>query len=257
MTFHKPTIFFDLESTGSNPTADRIVEIGAIKVFPDGTTDTKHLYINPTIEIPQTAIDVHGITNEMVVTAPTFANVAKSMAAWFEGCDVAGFNLNKFDIPMLLTEFYRCGIMVSLGYIFDIYKIFIQNERRDLTAAVKHYLNEGHEGAHGAIADATATMRIFRRQLEIYQDVRLMSPEQLDAYCRQDIPKSIDIAGKLYLNKEGYPTYSFGAKAKDVPVYKDLGFALWMLKNDFPAETKAQLERILGDIKNGIYTYLK
>jgi DNA polymerase-3 subunit epsilon len=255
MISQTPTIFFDLETTGSNPTTDRIVEIGAIKVFPNGERETKQLYINPTIEIPQSAIDVHGITNETVVTKPTFANVAKSMAAWFEGCDLAGYNLTRFDVPMLLTEFFRCGIMIKTGCIFDVFKIFTSKERRDLSAAVKFYLNEDHTGAHGALEDATATMRIFHRQLEIYPDIKVMTSEQLDSFSKDGM-RYIDIACKIYLNNEGYPCYTFG-KSKDQPIHKEPGFATWMLKNDFPDETKFHIRRILEDINKGIYNYIK
>ncbi len=245
-----PIVFFDLETTGSNPTNDRIVEIAYVKVFTgtDMEPIQNHTLVNPTIPIPAGATEVHGITDEMVSDKPPFCQIAKSIVSLFDGCDVCGFSIRTFDIPLLMQELFRCGLSLNIQNIFDSHRIYKYNERRDLTSAVKFYLNETLEGAHGALADTVAAMRVFNKQLDIYPELRMMSPYDLHVYCNGGV-KALDVAGKIYLNEYNVPCYAFGTKTKDVPVHQDTGFAEWVLKNDFPEDTKQVLRKILSELK--------
>ena len=160
LTDNVPLIFFDLETTGVNLFVDRIVELSVIKIMPDGSRETKTRLINPEMPIPAEATAVHHISDEDVKDAPTFRQLAHSLAIYFEGCDLGGYNVGKFDIPMLTREFSRCGIQFSTAgrRIFDAYTIFCQMEPRNLTAAYKFFCGKKLEGAHGAAADTQASL---------------------------------------------------------------------------------------------------
>lgn len=163
LNLQRPLVFFDLETTGVQITRDRIVEISIVKVHPDGERETKTRRINPGIPIPPEATAVHGISDEDVADCPTFAQVARSLYTWLEGCDIAGFNSNRFDVPMLIEEFLRAGVAINFDdrYFVDVQTIFHKMERRTLEAAYKFYCNKTLENAHSAEADTLATVEVL------------------------------------------------------------------------------------------------
>ncbi len=242
----KPIAFLDWETTGTDVVADRIVQMHITKVDPTSwdIIEERGTLINPGVPIPKGASDIHGITDDMVKDAPRFAQVAKSLYSFLRDCNVGGFNIINFDVPMLSEEFIRCEIEwpVMGTLFFDAYKIFADKERRDLTGAVKFYLQREMEGAHGAKADVHATIDIFKAQIDKYEDLKAMNLEELSKFCVGH--NTVDLAGKIVLNEEGVPTYGFG-KDKGKTIKDNPGFGFWMLKNSFPSETKKVLETIL------------
>ena len=173
LNLKKPIVFFDLETTGIDVVNDRIVEISLLKIFTDGREETKTMRINPEMPIPQQATDVHGISNEDVKDEPTFNIVAKDIARFIEGCDLAGYNSNKFDIPLLAEEFLRVDLDVDLkkNRFIDVQVIFHKMEQRTLSAAYKFYCEKNLEDAHSAEADTKATYEIFKAQIERYDEL--------------------------------------------------------------------------------------
>jgi len=241
----KPLAFIDLETTGTNMGTDRIVEIAIVKILPDGTKNIKRKIINPEIPIPQATTDVHGFTNEMVKDAPTFKQVAQELKQMLDGCDIAGYNSNRFDIPLLVEEFLRAGVEFDIKgrKLVDVQKIFHQMEQRTLSAAYKFYCNKLHETAHSAEADATATHEIFLAQLERYPALGNTVDTVLKT-IGEDV--FVDLARRFVL-ENGIEVFNFGKfKGRSVsevlriePQYYD-----WMMKGDFPQHTKQKLTEI-------------
>src|SRR5688572_33314682 len=191
----KPLASIDLETTGVNPGTDRIVEIAIVKVLPDGTRSVKRKLINPEMPIPKTSSDVHGITDEMVKDAPTFKQVAHELKQMLDGCDLAGYNSNRFDIPLLMEEFLRAQVEFDMRNrkLLDVQNVFHKMEPRTLGAAYRFYCNKVLEGAHGAEVDASATVEILTAQLERYPELgnsvdsilKLIGEDQIvDFACR-------------------------------------------------------------------------
>lgn len=241
----KPIIFFDLETTGISITQDRIVQIGAIKVMPDGTEEVKNVLINPTIPIPAAATAVHGISNEEVKDKPKFRQIAKSFAAWLQGSDLAGYNSDNFDVPMLIEEFNRVGITFpeqDTNFI-DVLKIERKINGHSLGATYERYTGEELEGAHDALIDIYATIKIFNKQLEL-NPLLPSDAAEIESYCQGDGHKRVDFAGKLY-EKEGQVYWRFG-KHKNKLVKETADYANWVLGGDFPSETKACIQRVLS-----------
>jgi len=172
LNLKRPLAFFDLESTGTDFVKDRIVEISILRVNPDGSKEIKTLKLNPTIPIPLEASKIHGIYDEDVITAPTFKDVAKEIFEFIDPCDLAGFNSNKFDVPMLLEEFIRVGFSFNIEKraLIDIHRIYMHFEKRNLEAAYKFYCDKVLENAHSAEADTIATYEVFLGQLDRYKD---------------------------------------------------------------------------------------
>ncbi len=248
----KPIISFDIESTGINVAKDRIVEIAFVKISPDGSRETKLQRINPEMEIPAESIAIHGITNEDVKDSPTFKQVAKDFSKLIEGCDLAGFNSNKFDIPMLAEEFLRADVDVDLKRhkAVDVQVIFHKMEQRTLSAAYKFYCKKDLENAHTAEADAVATFEILDAQIAHYDDLG----DDVDALSEfSSHKKHIDFAGRIVTNEKDLPVFNFG-KYKGKPVKdvlkKDPGYYGWMMKGDFPLYTKKVLTKIKLEIMN-------
>lgn len=243
----KPIAFFDTETTGVDLENDRIVSISITIMSRDlrSKLDSRYVLINPTIPIPKEASDIHGITDELVKDKPVFAQYARGMAQFLAGCDLAGFHILGFDVPLLGEEFERCGISwPEPGTIFlDACRIYHEKEKRDLTAAVKFYLGREIEGAHTADGDVESTIDVFRRQLEFYPDLTGMTMEQVADFCMPE--KFVDLAGKIVLNEQGVPVFSFG-KNKGDAVKESLSYATWMLKGNFPINTKKAIHKILG-----------
>ncbi len=243
----RPLIFFDLETTGVDPARDRIVEMGFIKVLENGDREIKVRRINPEMPIPREATAIHGISNEDVASEPTFAQVAKSLKAWIEGCDLAGYNSTKFDVPMLVEEFLRSGVEIDLSDIklVDVQNIFHKKEQRTLTAAYKFYCDKDIENAHSAQADIEATYEVLLAQLERYDDLE-GSVEFLSDFSRMN--RNVDFAGRIVLNNKNQPVINFGkhkgSLVRDVltrePSYYD-----WIMRGDFTLDTK----RVFTSIK--------
>ncbi len=244
---NRPIAFIDLETTGINITADRIVEIAIVKVLPDGEKFVKRKLINPLMPIPPGATQTHGITDEMVMGAPTFKQVANELKQFIEGCDLGGYNSNRFDIPLLVEEFCRAGIDFTTDgrKLLDVQKVFHLMEQRTLTAAYKFYCNKTLENAHSAEADAQATWEILDAQLERYPQIG-NSVEEIVKFTGED--EIIDCA-RRFIWVDGIEVFNFGKhKGKAVieilriePQYYD-----WMMKGDFAIHTKQKLTEILN-----------
>ncbi len=241
-----PIIFFDLETTGINITNDRIVQIAYHKVYPNGKEETKTFLINPEIPIPAEATAIHRITNEDVADAPTFKEVAAEIKKDFKGCDIAGYNSNKFDVPLLMEEFLRIDADIDLSKrkLIDVQVIFHKKEQRTLSAAYKFYCDKELKDAHDAMADTMATYEVLIAQLEMYKDL----PSDVDAlseYTTQT--KNVDYAGRIIYNENGEEIFNFGKykgeKVADI-LKKDTGYFGWILKGDFSRHTKQVLTNI-------------
>lgn len=241
-----PLVFLDLETTGINVNSDRIVEMSYLKVYPNGKEETKTYRVNPGMPIPKEASDIHHITDEDVANCPTFRQIGQSIANDIEGCDLAGFNSNRFDIPMLAEEFLRNDIDIDLSKrkFIDVQVIFHKMEQRTLSAAYKFYCGMELEGAHGAEADTKATYEVLKSQLDRYSELK-NEVDFLSAFSTFN--KNVDFAGKMVYNDKGVEVFNFG-KYKDIPVEdvlkKDSGYFGWMMQGDFSLNTKNVLTRI-------------
>ena len=242
----KPIVFFDLETTGVNIATDRIVEIAVLKVFPNGNKESKTWLVNPEKEIPQGSIDVHGITNEKVAAEPTFKELATVISEMIAGCDLAGFNSNRFDIPLLAEELMRAGIDFNMNdrKAIDVQVIFHKKEQRTLGAGYQFYCGKELEGAHGAEADTNATYEILLAQIEKYNDIE-NSVDALSAFSTHGI--RADFAGFVLMNDDNEEIFSFGKhKGRTVvEVFKENpGYNNWIQNADFPLYTKKVLKEI-------------
>ncbi|TAD99047.1 MAG: 3'-5' exonuclease [Bacteroidetes bacterium] len=253
-----PLVFFDLETTGINISKDRIVELSFLKVKPNGEQTTYTQKINPQMPIPLPSSVIHGIYDEDVKDAPSFKMVAKNLANMLEGCDLAGFNVIRFDVPMLVEEFLRAEVEFDIGSrkIVDAQRIFHMMEPRDLGAAYRFYCNDTFENAHSAEADTWATFHVLNAQVAYYKDRELIDkngnktiPIQNDMKALHDLTSSqmVDLAGHIVISKEGAIVFNFG-KHKNVPVLdvlkREPSYYDWMMKGDFPLNTKQKLTEI-------------
>jgi DNA polymerase-3 subunit epsilon len=246
LNLKNPIIFFDLETTGINIASDRIVEISYLKVDLNGNETSRTLRVNPGIPIPEKVTAIHGISNEDVKDSPTFNEVAKSLARDFEGCDLAGYNSVKFDIPLLAEEFLRAGVDIDLKRrkFVDVQVIFMKMEPRTLAAAYKFFLNKELNDAHSAEADTRATYEVLQAQLDRYPNLKndIGKLAEFSAHTR-----NADFAGRIVYNEEDVEVFNFG-KYKGQPVReileKDPGYYGWMMNGDFPLYTKKVLTSI-------------
>lgn len=244
----RPLAFFDLETTGINTQSDRIIEIAVVKCLPQGNTTDLHSYINPEIPIPPSATAVHGLTDADVALAPTFAQFAPRLLAFLENCDLSGFNVRRFDLPLLQTEFQRCGMMFEMHArkVIDVQTIFHRREPRDLSAALRFYCDRDHLGAHGAMADVRATVDIFRAQLLRYEDLP-QRVDELAAYLLVKQPGWIDDEGKLIWDGDRI-VLSFGKHRgdalKDV-ILSDREYINWILAGSFSDSMKDVIRRVM------------
>ena len=246
LNLKNPLIFFDLETTGVNVVNDRIVEISMIKIHPNGSEEQKTYRINPEMPIPKQVSEIHGIYDEDVKDKPTFKQLAKQIAAFFEGCDIAGYNSNKFDVPLLAEEFLRAEIdfdMKNRKFI-DVQTIFHKMEQRTLVAAYKFYCNKDLTDAHSASADTIATYEVLKAQLDKYENLE-NDVNFLSKFSSQN--KNADFAGRIIFNEKGEEVFNFGKykgqKVEDV-FEKDKGYYSWILNSDFPLFTKKVLTNI-------------
>ncbi len=247
LNLKSPVVFFDLETTGTNINTDRIVEICYLKVWPNGNEEARTMRINPEMPIPEAASAVHGIFDADVVNCPTFKEVAKELARNIEGCDLAGFNSNRFDIPVLAEEFLRAGVDVDLARhrFIDVQVIFHKLEQRTLSAAYKFYCGKNLEDAHTAEADTRATYEVLKAQLDRYPDVLRNDMAFLSEYS--SFNKNVDFAGRIVYDEKGVETFNFGKykglAVKDV-LQRDPGYYSWILNGDFSLNTKHVLTKI-------------
>ncbi len=247
LNLKNPLVFFDLETTGINITHDRIVEISFLKVYPNGKEEVKSRRINPEIPIPPQATAIHGITDDDVKGCPTFKQVARSLADQLEGCDLAGFNSSRFDVPMLAEEFLRAGVDFDMSKrkFVDVQIIFHKKEQRSLEAAYAFYCDKKLENAHSAEADAIATYEVLKSQLDRYPDLA----NDIEALSKEysNFNNNVDFAGRIICNEEGVEVFNFG-KHKGKPVLQVLknepGYYNWMMEGDFPLNTKQVLTKI-------------
>ncbi|HCV43127.1 MAG TPA: DNA polymerase III subunit epsilon [Bacteroidetes bacterium] len=241
----RPLIFFDIETTGTDIVSDRIVQLAALKVLPDMSEEIETRLVNPQRPIPASSTSIHGITDADVAGAPAFAGIAAVLLQFFSGCDIAGFNSNRFDIPLLVEEFARCGILFPEQdcKLIDVQTIFHKNEERTLSAAYKFYCGNTLTDAHNAEADVRATLEVFKGQLERYNDLGTTVAE-VHEFCNPEAV--VDFARYLSKDKKGNVVYNFG-KYKGNPVAQELDYARWMLRGEFPAATKLILRRLIGE----------
>ena len=246
LNLRNPLVFFDLETTGIDIVHDRIVEISMVKVMPNGDEIVKTRRINPGMPIPPESTAIHGITDDDVKDCPTFKEIAKSLAAQIEGCDLAGFNSNRFDIPMLAEDFQRAGVDVNLGRrkFVDVQTIFHKKEQRNLTAAYKFYCQKDLENAHSAEADTMATYEVLKAQLDRYPDLE-NDINFLSQYS--SFNKNVDFAGRMVYNEQGKEVINFGkykGRLVEEVLKNDPGYYGWMMNGDFPLNTKQMLTEI-------------
>ena len=243
----RPITFLDLETTGINFTADRIIELAIVKILPDGTQQIKRRLVNPLMPIPPSSTEIHGITDEMVKDAPSFKQIANETRQFLENCDPGGYNSNRFDWPMLMEEFLRAGLdfEVTGRRLIDVQRIFHQMEPRTLSAAYKFYCNKSLDDAHSAEADAIATWQVFEAQLAKYENLGNTVESVMKAVGEEQI---VDFARRFIMEK-GVEIFNFG-KHKGRPVADVLKaepqYYDWMMKGDFPMHTKLKLTEILN-----------
>jgi len=274
LSLERPLVFFDLETTGTDVAKDRIVEMAFVKVMPDGQWHVRpdkeqgqgRLLINPEMPIPESSSEVHGVRDEDVVDAPTFESMASRLYRWLEGCDLAGFNSNRFDVPLLAEEFLRSNIAFKVDdrHLVDVQNIFHKMEQRTLRAALKFYCNEDLEGAHEALPDILATMKVFANQVKRYESHTI-----LDSRVEQVGPlpqtvsgiaefgqrgRNVDMVGRFVYNDQDEIEVNFGKykgqKLREV-LTKFSGYGEWMIKGDFPRYTKWVVQEMMENIKAG------
>jgi len=251
LNLNKPICFFDLETTGTNPGKDKIVEIAVLKIDTNNQKKEMVWRVNPECPIPEEASSVHGITDEMVKDQPIFKHFSKEIFNFIEGCDLGGYNIDKFDLPLLVEEFIRSGIDVS-SFVkvktVDVQTIFFKKEPRDLSSALKFYCNKDHGNAHTALDDTIATYEVLLSQLDKYDDLE-PSVDFLSTLTRRN--KNIDFAGRIIEDDNGDAIFNFGKhkgkKVKEV-LTKEKGYYSWMMNSDFPEYTK----KVITQVKLGL-----
>lgn len=252
LQLQKPIVFFDLEATGLNIAKDRIVEIGIIKIYPSGEKESYVKKVNPTIPIPLEVSEIHGIYDIDILNAPTFKDLGEEIASFIGNSDLAGYNSNRFDIPMLLEEFYRAGVDfdIDVRKTVDVQNIFYKMEQRTLSAAYKFYCKKEIENAHSAEADITATLEVLEAQLDHYDDLE-NSIDFLSEFSTMGT-KTLDFAQRIALDDDGNPIINFGKhKGKLVTaVFKqEPGYYGWLMSADFSFETKKHFTKIWKTLK--------
>ncbi|MBI5219659.1 MAG: 3'-5' exonuclease [Bacteroidia bacterium] len=246
LTLKRPIAFFDIETTGINVASDRIVEISILKIHPDNREEAKTFRVNPQIPIPKAATDIHGITDEDIKDKPAFPQIAKLIAQMLEGCDFAGYNSNKFDIPLLAEEFLRTDIDFDMRKhkFIDVQVIFYKMEQRTLSAAYQFYCNKILENAHSSKVDTQATYEILKAQIDRYADLK-NDVEFLSTFSSQN--RNVDFAGRVILGENDTELFNFG-KYKGQPVEevfrKDPSYYKWMMDGDFTLNTKQVITQI-------------
>ena len=247
LNLKRPIVFFDLETTGLDIANDRIVELCYIKVEPNGNEESKAMRLNPEKHISESATKVHGISDEDVKGCPTFREIAPALAETLQGCDLAGFNSNKFDIPMLAEEFLRAGVDMDFSNrrFIDVQNIYHKMERRTLIAAYKYYCGKDLNDAHSALADTRATYEVLQAQLDMYPNDLKNDMDFLSDFSTMD--HNVDLAGRFVYDEKGNEVVNFGKyKGKSVRevLMRDPGYYGWIIQSDFTLNTKQTLTRL-------------
>ena len=246
LNLKNPLVVFDLETTGIDIVKDRIIEISYVKVFPNGKEESKTMRINPGMPIPPASTAIHGITDDDVKDCPLFKNVAKQLAAQIEGCDLAGYNSNRFDIPLLAEEFLRADVDIDLTRrkFIDVQTIFYKMEQRTLAAAYKFYCQKSLENPHAAAADTMATYEVLKAQLDRYpelkNDVTFLS--EFSSFTN-----NVDFAGRMVYNEKNQEVFNFGkykGRLVEEVLKQEPAYYSWMMNGDFPLNTKQKLTEI-------------
>ena len=246
LNLKRPLAFIDLETTGINVSTDRIVELSVLKISPNGKEEWMSARVNPEMAIPPKTTAIHGIKDEDVANSPTFKAIGRNLAAFLEGCDLAGYNAIKFDIPVLAEEFLRVNIDFNLRkrrYV-DVQVIFHKKEQRTLSAAYQFYCKKNLEGAHGSKADTAATYEVLKSQLDRYNDLE-NDVEKLADFS--SFNSNVDFAGRIILDENGVEVFNFGKhKGKPVEVVfnDEPAYYSWMMNGEFPLYTKKVLTEI-------------
>lgn len=246
LNLKKPIVFLDLETTGIDPAKDRIVEISLVKVTPDGNKEVKTRRLNPEMHIPEVSSAIHHIYDKDVADCPTFQMIAKSLLAFIKGCDLAGYNSNKFDIPVLVEEFLRAGVDVDMKdtHFIDVQNIFHKMEQRTLVAAYKFYCEKDLSEAHSAEADTLATYEVLLAQLDRYPELQNDMAFLSEFSTRT---QNVDFAGRIIYDEKGVEVFNFG-KHKGRPVVEVLesepSYYAWIMNGDFPLYTKKVITEI-------------
>ena len=247
LNLKNPIVFFDLETTGVNINTDRIVEICYLKVYPNGNEESKTMRINPEMHIPESTSAIHGIYDKDVENCPTFKEVAKDIAKDIEGCDLAGFNSNRFDIPVLAEEFLRADVDIDMmkRKFIDVQVIYHKLEQRTLSAAYKFYCKKDLDDAHTAEADTKATYEVLKAQLDMYPEDLKNDMAFLADYS--SFNRNVDFAGRIVYDNNNVEVFNFGkykgASVKEV-LQRDPGYYGWILNGDFTLNTKNVLTKI-------------
>jgi len=246
LNLQRPLIVFDIETTGLNITQDHIIELSYVKVYPDGRETEKRYLINPGVPIPPESTEVHKITDAMVAGRPSFKDLAHQIAQDFANCDIAGFNSNHFDIPMLTEEMNKAGVDFDPSRVnfIDVQTIYHKKEKRDLEAACLFYCGHPMENHHSSMADAKTTLEVLKAQVEKYDDLE-NNVAALAKFSRYN--RNVDLAGRIIYDDNGVEVFNFG-KYKGKPVKevlaKDPGYYGWIMNGDFAANAKQVLSRI-------------
>ncbi|TAI46626.1 3'-5' exonuclease [Flagellimonas allohymeniacidonis] len=242
----KPICFFDLETTGTNVATDRVVEISILKVFPNGNKESKTWLVNPEMPIPEEVVAVHGISNEKVANEPTFKQLSKEIYTMIKDSDLAGFNSDRFDIPLLAEEMLRAEVDFDMKHMVsvDVQTIFHKMEKRTLAAAYKFYCDKDLTDAHSAEADTMATFEVLKAQLDRYPELENNIKKLSEFTTRK---QSLDFAGFIGINKDKEPIFTFGkhkGKTVEAVLEAEPGYFGWILNADFPLYTKKVLTQI-------------
>lgn len=250
LNLKKPLVFFDIESTGVDVAKDRIIDLCLIKILPDGSETVYNFRFNPQVPIPRDASLIHGIYDEDVITSPTFTEKATEVFDLLNDADLAGFNSNKFDLPLLLEEFIRAGLSFSINNrsLIDIFKIYLHYEKRNLESAYKFYCGKTLENAHSAEADTRATYEVFLGQLERYESLPNDMIE-LHQMCNEE--RVIDSA-RRFIYADGKPVFNFGkykGKAVEDVLKQDPSYYNWMMNGDFALHTKQKLKEMKQQLR--------
>ena len=246
LNLKKPLAFIDLETTGINVTSDRIIELSVLRINPNGKEDWMTIRINPCMPIPPKSTAIHGIKDEDVANCPTFREIAKKLSAFLEGCDLAGYNAIKFDIPLLAEEFLRVNVDFHFrkSRYVDVQVIFHKKEQRTLAAAYLFYCKKELEGAHGSRADTSATFEVLKCQLDKYSDLE----NDMDKLAEfSSFNNNVDFAGRIILDENGVEIFNFGkhkGKSVEAVLCDEPAYYSWMMNGEFPLYTKKVLTEI-------------
>jgi len=248
----RPLAFFDLETTGTNTAKDRIVEIAIIKLNPDGSKESYSKKVNPEMPIPIVVSEIHGIYDVDILDCPTFKDIAEEVKTFITDADLAGFNSNRFDIPLLVEEMLRSGIDPEFDKkkFVDIQNVFHKMEQRTLVAAYKFYCNKDLTDAHSAEADTLATLEVLEAQIGKYENIQ-GDVDFLSEFTTMGV-RTLDFSKRIAINEEDIPVFNFG-KHKGIPVVdvfkKEPGYFNWLMKGDFTLDTKNKFRKIKEEMQ--------